>query len=347
MDWRIDETSVVIVGAGFSVAATNNALPLMRNYFDRLSQSRYSLLRDFVGSVAADVATANVERVLLSLDQIRTSPDGVLHGWADQWKVQVSELQRQLADYTLERMRDSLQISGDNWAARLVADCGPQTTVISMNYDNVAEMILSNRQGLRHGLHSPTCPHCKMRRLLTSACSCEGRSAMSESEWRGAVIKPHGSIAWKRCLNKACCSFECLVADEQCQPFEPCGCPNCKQACGPVLVMPTMSKNLSDTPEIAVMWQAARLAIAEAESILFFGFSMPSSDELLLQMIRQAIHQNRRLRRVASIDLDPEAVLARFETCIPSDQEVTAMPLRVVPTEAPHWLQTGNASQNA
>ena len=346
MDWRMNETSVVIVGAGFSIAATNGALPLMRNYFARLSQHRHSLLHDFVGSVAPDVATANVERVLLSLDQIRTSPDGVLQGWADQWKVQISELHRQLADYTLERMRDSLQISGDNWAAQLLADCGPRTTVISMNYDNIAEKILSNRQGLRHGLRSPTCPHCKMRHLLMSACSCEGRSDICESDWRGAVIKPHGSIAWKRCLNTACCSFECLVADEHCQPFEPCGCPNCKHQCGPVLVMPTMSKNLSDTPEIGVMWQAARFAIAEAESILFFGFSMPSSDELLLQMIRQAIHQNRRLRRVASIDLEPEAVLTRFEACIPSDQEVTAIPLRVVPAETPHWLRTVNASQD-
>ena len=346
MDWRMDETSVVIVGAGFSVAATNGALPLMRDYFDRLSRPRQSLLHDFVGSLAPDVATANVERVLLSLDQIRTSPDGVLDGWANQWKVQISELQRQLADYTLERLGDSPQIAGDNWAAQLVADCGPRTTVISMNYDNIAEMILSNRQGLRHGLRSPTCPHCKMRQLLISACSCEGRSAIRESDWRGAVIKPHGSIAWKRCLNKACCSYECLVADEQCQPFKPCGCPVCKQACGPVLVMPTMSKNLSDTPEIGVMWQAARLAIAEAESILFFGFSMPSSDELLLQMIRQAIHQGRKLRRVASIDLDPEAVLTRFEACIPSDQQVSVMPLRVVPAETPHWLRTGTASQD-
>ena len=52
-----------------------------------------------------------------------------------------------------------------------------------------------------------------------------------------------------------------------------------------------MSKNLDETPEIGVMWQAARLAIAQAESILLFGFSMPTSDELLMQMIRTAIQE--------------------------------------------------------
>ena len=102
MEWRTDATSVVILGAGFSVAATNGALPLMRNYFDRLDESRFGLLYEFVDSVAADVATANVERVLLSLDQIRTSPDEVLKGWADEWKANTPALQRELSHYTLE-----------------------------------------------------------------------------------------------------------------------------------------------------------------------------------------------------------------------------------------------------
>ncbi len=102
--------------------------------------------------------------------------------------------------------------------------------------------------------------------------------------------------------------------------------------------MPTMSKNLNDIPEIGVMWQAARLAIAEAESILFFGFSMPSSDELLLQMMRQAIHSNRKLKLVASIDLDPDSVIARFEACVPTDTEVVAMSFKVVPFQTPEWL---------
>jgi hypothetical protein len=208
-----------------------------------------------------------------------------------------------------------------------------------MNYDNIGEQILSNRDGMVHGDFNPTCPHCKMRLLLAKACSCKGRTVeIAGADWRGAIVKPHGSVAWKRCLNPDCCSFQCLIAHEQCLPFEPCSCPHCGKACGPVLVMPTMSKNLGETPEIGVMWQAARQAIAEAESILLFGFSMPTSDELLMQMIRTAIQENGKLCRVASIDLHPEGVLERFRASIPEEIALEAKPFPVVSGETPDWL---------
>ena len=67
-----------------------------------------------------------------------------------------------------------------------------------MNHDNIGERILSNRVGMVHGDFGPTCPHCKMRRLLLKACSCKGRLiGIAEPGWRGAIVKPHGSIAWK------------------------------------------------------------------------------------------------------------------------------------------------------
>jgi hypothetical protein len=339
MDWQFEETSVVILGAGFSVAATDGKLPLMRTFFDQLQAEEFPLLHDFVSWKAGDPKRANVESVLLALDQIRTSPPGVLAGWADRWKDRASEVNRQLAYYTLGRLKPCLEIPDDNWAADLLAESGPETTVISMNYDNIGEQILSNRDGMLHGDLNPSCPHCKMRKLLAKACSCKGRSLdIADPDWRGAIIKPHGSVAWKRCLNRDCCSFDCLVAHEHCLPFEPCNCPYCDQPCGPVLVMPTMSKNLSETSEIGIMWQAARHAIAAAESILLFGFSMPMSDELLLQMIRTAIQENKRLRRVASIDLDPDGVLQRFKAGLPDGIDPEARPFPVVPSATPAWL---------
>jgi hypothetical protein len=339
MDWPIESTSVLILGAGFSVAATDGKLPLMRTFFDHLKAEDYPLLNDFVRWKAVDPKQANVESVLLALDQIRTSPKAVLAAWADRWSESVPEIHSQLAMYTLGRLKSGLEIADDNWAAKVLHNVSSATTVISMNYDNLAERILSNRTGLVHGNANPTCPHCKMRRLLERACSCAGRDIrLTGPDWCGAIIKPHGSIAWKRCLNPACCSFQCLVAHEQCQPFEPCVCPNCGQPCGPVLVMPTMSKNLSDTPEIGIMWQAARQAIADAGSILLFGFSMPASDELLMQMMRTAIQENRKLRQVASIDLEPVGVLDRFKQAMPEDIVLETTPLLVEPGKAPEWL---------
>jgi hypothetical protein len=102
--------------------------------------------------------------------------------------------------------------------------------------------------------------------------------------------------------------------------------------------MPTMSKNLEEVKEIATMWQAARSAIAAAESIVLFGFSMPTSDELLVQMLRSTIYANRRLKRVAAIDLDPDGVISRFRHCVPDDCVVSYSPFKVIPGETPDWL---------
>lgn len=101
--------------------------------------------------------------------------------------------------------------------------------------------------------------------------------------------------------------------------------------------MPTMSKNLNDMPEISTMWQAARLALCKAKSVLLFGFSFPTSDELLVQMVRSCCNKTRGIERVASIDLNPEAVLERFEYCLPRDYDVETTSLPVVKNEVPVW----------
>ena len=170
MDWDIESTSVIILGAGFSAAVTENKLPLMTGYFDKLQRSSFPDLYDFVLEVGCNrkcerVELANVEKVLLALDQIRSSPDGVLKDFLD-WKSRLALVQSQMSYYTLSRLRDGLTISPSNWAVQLLAGSGFGTTVISMNYDNIAEQILSRRPGATHGDFSPSCPHCKMRLML-------------------------------------------------------------------------------------------------------------------------------------------------------------------------------------
>lgn len=106
------------------------------------------------------------------------------------------------------------------------------------------------------------------------------------------------------------------------------------------MIMPTMSKHLDEIREISTMWNAARMAIADAESIVIFGFSMPTSDMLLIEMLRSAIHASRMLRRVAVIDLDPDSVMERFEQCIPNDLKVEYSPFMVTPGISPDWFVT-------
>jgi NAD-dependent SIR2 family protein deacetylase len=343
MDWEMQTTSVVIVGAGFSAAASDGKMPLMTGFFDQLTKDHFPELFEFVSEVGCScrcptIAQANVESVLTSLDQMRTAPVRALRGTLAKFRGSFPSIQAQLTSYTLNRLKQGACVEATNWAAQLLACCGFATTVISMNYDNLAESILSNRDGVHHGNRNPNCPHCRMRLLLSEACSCNVKSDKLGDLWRGAILKPHGSVAWRRCLNNNCCNHECLVADQNCRPFEPCKCNYCDTECAPVMVLPTMSKNLGEIREIAVMWDAAYEALKHADSLLLFGFSLPKSDELLTQTIRSAVSEGRKLKKVASIDLNPEAVLHRFEDCLPHgiDVDTTALPVQV--SCDPIWL---------
>lgn len=341
MGWDLRTTSVVVVGAGFSAAVTNGRMPLMNTFFDELDQSEFPSLYDYACRVSCNPREANLERILLALGQMRSSPPVALKGWVAKWGFDPDKIERELSLYTLARFRSALceEVEDDNWAAALFADCGPATTVISMNYDNIAESILSNRDGMTHCGRVVTCPHCKMRMLLEQSCSCGGRfDEISERDWKGTILKPHGSIAWRRCLNSECCSYQCLVADEYCRPFEPCGCDVCGIDCGTAMVMPSMSKDLSKTPEIGIMWHAALEALTDAESVLLFGFSLPESDELLGQMIRASALDGGKLRRVASIDLAPNTVLQRFANLIP-ELPFERWPFEVERGKRPAWLK--------
>ena len=338
-DWDLSNVSVVILGAGFSAACTDGRTPLMNSFFSGIDEHQYELLSSFVRDAEGTLASANVENVLLLLEQMRKSPDKALAGWGQNWASQYREIKLQLTRYTCARLRISLEVAPNNWAAGVLSTCGPATTVISLNYDNIAERILSNRKGMTHGNTSADCPHCKMRTMLYKACNCISRSDITDDDWRGSLIKPHGSIAWKRCTNPACCSYECLVADERCRPFDPCNCPYCNQECAPVMVLPSISKDLSETREIAVMWQAARSAIEAAESILIFGFSLPLSDALFVHLLKKSLCHSRNLKKLAVVDLNPLSVVERFEKCVPANGTVEVSPFTVLPGTVPAWLK--------
>lgn len=345
MDDVLQRPSVVVLGAGFSTASTDGEMPLMRTYFDRLRVDHYPLLHEYVAASSPSVATANVEQVLVCLEQLRRSPDRAICGWGEKFKHNADQIESELGSYTLSRLAGSLEVSEDNWAAELLYRCHSEATIISLNYDNIAERVLSVRPNLNHWCNEsdlwpvcpPSCAHCKMRLILRRACSCDGHFELEDGIWNGACIKLHGSIAWKRCLSPDCCSFQCIVADVKCQPYKPHKCPNCRSDCAPVLVMPSMSKRLDETPEIHIMWKAAEHAIAEAESILLFGFSFPLSDQLFIQLIRSQVGTRRRLKQVGVIDLAPEQVIGRIKECVPSDLNVEYSCYKVVPGEVPEW----------
>ena len=128
MDWDMQTTSVVIVGAGFSAAASDGKMPLMTGFFDKLEKEQFPELFDFVSEVGCTcrcptIAQANVESVLTSLDQMRTAPTRALCGTLAGFRSSFVAIQSQLTDYTLQRLKVGSCIRDDNWAAQHLAKC--------------------------------------------------------------------------------------------------------------------------------------------------------------------------------------------------------------------------------
>lgn len=308
---------VLIVGAGFSYAATRGQTPLMKGYFDKVSERQYPRLYGLIKACGHDTASANVEEILAKL-QSNCEASG---GWAETWCKDELLIYKELTNYTRSRLASTKFSFKDNFAAFVMGSQRKSTTVISLNYDDVAEKVLACRDGLTHLIddaENPSCPHCRMLRLMNHACDCDTRQDVTDSSfWKGALLKPHGSLAWKRCVNPDCCRLECLTPNPQATTFADYRCRHCCECSVPVMVMPNMTKNLDDIPEIATIWRCTELALANAETVAFYGFSLPPSDSLFKQMVIRAFAAGNRIRRVSIVDPCHVSVERRVRDLLP------------------------------
>ena len=339
----IDCTDTMILGAGFSVAATGGKTPLMKGFFDQATEKEYPALLDALNCLAKQhsIAEVNIEDLLIMLDQVNNCPTKISQLLnADGIQKNYQQIRRELSNYVLNRFRHSTELDLASWAIPLLFHSRRGTTIISMNYDNIAERLLAHREGQRHGKENTDCPHCKMKNLLHRACNCDyGGFILIESDWRGSLLKLHGSISWRRCANRECCSYECLVADEECRPYEPCDCQYCSCQCVAALIMPSLEKKLNEMPEIGIMWEAAKQALIETESLLVCGYSFPKSDELIRHLFSVSLAEKKKLQRVFVIDLYPDEVIGRIKPCIPSECNVDFVTFPVVSGKVPDWFK--------
>lgn len=342
--WDVSTTAVVFLGAGFSRAVSNGQMPLMADFFDRLNRAKHRKLHGFLGDFFDSPAAANVESALTYLDGLRDSPLSGKSATIRKWSRHATAVRRELGAYALDRL-SSADVEHDNWATQVLAQAGDETTVITTNYDNLAERILSARDGLTHHHEGSTCPHCRMCQLLLDGCECGPRTRRTTPTWRGSLIKLHGSVAWQTCVNDECMQVHCLVPDAHCRPFADPSCACCGSRCSPVLVLPTKGKSYDDFPEIKRMWDAAYDALSDAESLLVFGFSFPACDTLIAQMTRETALGHKTLRRVGVIDVRPEGVIERILDCLPDASSVEFEAFRV-PEDGtiPDWLVSAEAT---
>jgi NAD-dependent SIR2 family protein deacetylase len=317
----MDAVDVVFLGAGFAHAATEGAAPLMRNFFDRLDERKYWSLWHFLNQCYDDPHSADIEDALLRVDQLAMAPLDGVDRFFDECRRRCSEIHHELDAYVVERLAH-LEIK-PNYASNLLFQAGKHTTVITTNYDNVAERILSGRPGLVHRVPQTNCHHCKMCRILRRDCECGPTSAIEEPSWQGSLLKLHGSVAWRMCRNSQCDQASCLVPDAHCRPFEEETCACCGEPSSPVLIPPSMVKSFGDFAEIRRMWNAAYEALTQATNVLFFGFSFAQSDALICEMMRSTLGRSKNLKQVGIVDIAADHVAEQIRSVLSDRSDVT------------------------
>ncbi len=336
-EWPKD-IDVLILGAGFSHALTQGATPLMKGFFREFDPTKYPALQKALKCFGGGSDT-NVEELLQILETLESSPNTIREDCGLELTLEcIKKAKCELERYCIDLLGNQKGYY-QNWAYALLVSLDESTTVITMNYDNFAERILSNREGIVCGGRNSNCPHCKMRMILNSSCGCEveTRPVIPPELWRGALLKLHGSIAWCRCKNPDCCNRECIIPDKYCKKFNDEKCRMCGEDLHPVIVPPSMQKNLSEIPEIAIMWRCAKAALEEASHVGVVGFSFPTSDILFSQYLRNGA-KGKNYEKFTIMDINPSQVANRIRDIIPSECLDSVVELPVVTEGKQKWF---------
>lgn len=331
--------TVMWLGAGFSRAATDGAAPLMSDFFSTLDPECSPCLTKYLTSRFGSPQSANVESALQAVEQLETAAlpqrlkNSILSGQDPK------KIKRELEAFCLKRL--NYELNPQNWAIRLLAHANERTTVVTTNYDLIADQVLSRRSGATHCTPIATCHHCNMMALLSDGCSCQVTPARTSRANNAALFKIHGSLAWHTCTNIGCRICQCLVPRCDCTVISNpiCGC--CGEPSHPVLLLPSMVKHYNQFPQIERMWVGMEDALARATTVTIIGFSFPASDCLVCDVFRSGLDRGRQLQDVLIIDLDPSSVAGRVRSMVPRDMEVRIHELQV-PRDGstPTWART-------
>ena len=309
----------------------------MSDFFVGLESSSFPHLHAYLSARYIDFRNANVETVLQAVEQSLDAPLSrqLRHEMMRGQDPRI--LKQELEQYCLKRLCFG-QLDVENWAVKLLAHANHRTTVITTNYDLLADDILRRRRGATHCRGDATCHHCNMMAILREDCEC-GPPRRAGSKQNAALLKLHGSIAWHVCNNNSCSVGRCLVPRCDCKPIADPKCDCCGEKCGPAIVLPSMVKKYGEFPEIKRMWSRAESALLNAHTITVFGFSFPASDCIICEMFRATLSRTSCLRDILVLDIDPELVGARIDALLPHGSEVRVHPFRVPGDGSmPEWL---------
>lgn len=178
----------------------------------------------------------------------------------------------------------------------LFSTLDPKDSILTLNYDLVADQVLSHLAPKKHDRPDENSRIGKLDGLLSEQSlygALQPPSLMPREEEQGFYLKLHGSLDWLRCPTPGCrnhvnifCCGTSKLADGQ-TPGRPCRF--CGTALETMIVPPITAKPLEDRGRIALLWNLALRELRCVENIAFIGVSLAPTDFELRWLIREGL----------------------------------------------------------
>jgi hypothetical protein len=305
-----------LLGAGASAAATENIFPVMSNFFNHekitTPEKGYKELYDFLASFVGaeeEIIRANMEEVITHLE---TSLNGYGRDWGVATPTELGRLEtvrKQFFSYLHERLQTpkQLQDEGPYLYQRLLQDFDQSSdSILTLNYDLLMDVAITH-MCLHMSPQKETIDARSKHILSKSGLQFGTQIAYPGRFSSGLYLKLHGSLDWLTCPNAKCVSHTEISHYAINSNFPLIGepCYRCGHAVIPVIVPPTMQKNLSIFPKLGLIWNLAMQKLKAADEIVLVGISLPESDYYLRWLLREATRTGKG-KTITLVTKDPE-----------------------------------------
>ena len=142
-----------------------------------------------------------------------------------------------------------------------------------------------------------------------------GLEVLGRGGFNVKLLKLHGSLNWLQCprCSRLYTTFnEKIALHPKLRKYQPCRHCNTnfpesayKHRLSPNLIMPTYIKDLSN-PQYRIIWQNAGIEIAEAEKLVFIGYSLPAADFEMRQLLSRMVRKSAKIVVVDYVDPDDD-----------------------------------------
>lgn len=323
--------TVYIVGAGASNAAWG--FPVLKDFlkesepvFQKIRQGdrEPSRIEEFLRTRFNDFTKENLEDVLADLDNSLSGLGGMWNGAPDSPLRQHVQITR---TWLVKLIEEVLFIKKDDEPSptaisaydNVLGSFEVEDKIITFNYDEGIERYALQPNRAKNALTFPNVSW-HVEKLFS-----DQRSTPYADDQRSLydsidLFKLHGSIGYITCSNPVCPTGYGVFLHERISQST-CICSTCGGLMETLIVPPSMLKSFERYPKISVLWRYAERALVEAERIVLWGFSCPTTDHHVVWLFRNGL----RLRKgnkvdIAIIDESPAGVAQRIKSIVVPDE---------------------------